>query len=201
MSWLFNIIENKYLLWYISLISTISPSPADVGSSSSLMAVLTSSQQKQMKEDDSFLSIDQVLRALAIETMIKDTFVLGGLAVDALEQAVKDINTVQKVNSRSVEQIFDALSKYATNITSIARNGKLGSVIDRYAEIDRAMRIISRRTKNSTILVGLSCTGKIAIAAGLSHRIDVGDVLNALETDVFSFDMGALIASAYQRGE
>lgn len=74
-------------------------------------------------------------------------------------------------------------------------------MIGRHAEIDRVVRILSKKTKNNTNLVGLSYTDKTAIAAGLSHRIDVGDVLNALETDVFSLDMSALIANASHRGE
>ncbi len=88
------------------------------------------------------------------------------------------------------------MSKYATNITSIAINGKLDPVIGRLTEIDRVMRILSKKTKNNTILVGLSYTSKTAITARLSHRIDVDDVLNTLEIDVFSLDMGVLIAGA-----
>ncbi len=96
------------------------------------MAILTAAQQKQKKESDSFLSVDQVLRALAVEATIKNTFVSDGLTADALEQTVKDIRAVQKVDSRNVKQIFDALSKYATNITSFAINGKLDPMIGRH---------------------------------------------------------------------
>jgi len=185
----------------VAKIPSQSPPPIDVSASASLMTVLRAAQQKQKKDGDSFLSVDHVLRALAVESSIKDAFSSGGVTPDSLEQSVKDIRAGQKVDSRSAEQTFDALSKYATNLTSLARSGKLDPVIGRHSEIDRVVRILSRRTKNNAILVGPPGTGKTAIAAGLSHRIAAGDVPKALEADVFSLDMGALIAGASHRGE
>jgi len=185
----------------LAKIPAINPAPLDVSIGSALLGVIRAAQQKQKKDGDSFLSVDQVLRALVVEPSLKETFVSSGISPDALEQAVKEMRGGAKVESRSAEQTLDALSKYATNLTALARNGKLDPVIGRHAEIDRVVRTLSRRTKNNAILVGPPGTGKTAIAAGLSHRIASGDVPKALEADVYSLDMGALIAGASHRGE
>lgn len=152
---------------------------------------------------DSYVSIEHLLIAVLEEggsasAMLKD----AGLTMSSLEHAIKELRKGEKVNSQSAEESYQALSKYAINLNERARSGKLDPVIGRDEEIRRVLQILSRRTKNNPILIGEPGTGKTAIAEGLAHRIIRGDVPENLKSkQIYSLDMGALIAGAKYKGE
>ena len=119
-----------------------------------------------------------------------------------LRQAIEELRKGNKVTSQSAEDTYDALGKYAINLNERARSGKLDPVIGRDDEIRRVLQILSRRTKNNPILIGEPGVGKTAIAEGLAHRIVRGDVPENLKSkQIFSLDMGALVAGAKYKGE
>ena len=116
--------------------------------------------------------------------------------------AIEELRKGSKVNSQSAEDNYDALGRYAINLNERARNGKLDPVIGRDDEIRRVLQILSRRTKNNPILIGEPGVGKTAIAEGLAQRIVNGDVpSNLASKNIYSLDMGALIAGAKYKGE
>lgn len=153
--------------------------------------------------NDEFVSIEHLLIGLLesgdqVAQMMKDQ----GINAKDLKAAIKELRKGERVTSASQEETYNALSKYAINLNSQARNGKLDPVIGRDEEIRRVLQILSRRTKNNPILVGEPGVGKTAIAEGLAHRIINGDVPENLKTkQIFSLDMGALIAGAKYKGE
>ncbi len=125
-----------------------------------------------------------------------------GVTEDALKTAIEELRQGNKVSGQSAEESYQALSKYAVNLNDRARNGKLDPVIGRDEEIRRVLQILSRRTKNNPMLVGEPGTGKTAIAEGLAQRIVRGDVPENLKSkQIFSLDMGALVAGAKYKGE
>ncbi len=152
---------------------------------------------------DEFVSIEHVLLGLlaaddTVSRMMKDS----GINEKELKAAIKEMRKGAKVTSASQEETYNALNKYAKNLNELARNGKLDPVIGREEEIRRVVQILSRRTKNNPILIGEPGVGKTAIAEGLAHRIINGDVPENLKTkQIFSLDMGALIAGAKYKGE
>ncbi len=126
----------------------------------------------------------------------------AGVTEKELRQAIEELRKGNKVTSQSAEETYDALGKYAINLNERARSGKLDPVIGRDEEIRRVLQILSRRTKNNPILIGEPGVGKTAIAEGLAHRIVRGDVPENLKSkQIFSLDMGALIAGAKYKGE
>ena len=126
----------------------------------------------------------------------------AGVTEKELRQAIEELRKGNKVTSQSAEDTYDALGKYAINLNERARSGKLDPVIGRDEEIRRVLQILSRRTKNNPILIGEPGVGKTAIAEGLAHRIVRGDVPENLKSkQIFSLDMGALIAGAKYKGE
>jgi ATP-dependent Clp protease ATP-binding subunit ClpB len=153
--------------------------------------------------NDQFVSIEHVLMGLLdsgdqISRLLKDS----GVNKKDLEIAVKELRKGAKVDSQSAEDKFDSLSRFAINLNQRAREGKLDPVIGRDDEIRRILQILSRRTKNNPILIGEPGTGKTAIAEGLAQRIVRGDVPENLKSkQLFSLDMGALIAGAKYKGE
>jgi len=153
--------------------------------------------------NDQFVSVEHILMALletndTISRMLKDS----GVARKELEVAVKELRKGAKVDSQSAEDKFDSLNRFAVNLNQRARDGKLDPVIGRDDEIRRILQILSRRTKNNPILIGEPGTGKTAIAEGLAQRIVRGDVPENLKSkQLFSLDMGALIAGAKYKGE
>ena len=152
---------------------------------------------------DEFVSLEPMILALllvdsSVSKMMKDM----GFTEKALRMAIQELRNGQKVNSQSSEDTYQALEKYATNLIEQARSGKLDPVIGRDEEIRRILQILSRRTKNNPILIGEPGTGKTAIVEGLAHRILRGDVPDNLkDKQLYSLDMGALVAGAKYKGE
>ncbi len=152
---------------------------------------------------DEFVAIEHLLLGIlasgdSISGMMKD----AGFNEKDLKAAIKELRKGANVTSQSQEETYNALNKYAINLNEQARNGKLDPVIGRDEEIRRVLQILSRRTKNNPILVGEPGVGKTAIAEGLAHRIIGGDVPENLKSkQIFSLDMGALIAGAKYKGE
>ncbi|HLW06702.1 MAG TPA: ATP-dependent chaperone ClpB [Marinilabiliaceae bacterium] len=165
--------------------------------------VLQSAVSKAKSMGDEFSSIEHILLALVkgkdnIATMLKD----AGATEKSLEAAIKELRQGRKVDSVTAEDTYNALGRFAINLNDQARKGKLDPVIGRDEEIRRILQILSRRTKNNPILIGEPGVGKTAIAEGLAHRIINGDVPDNLKNkQVFSLDMGALIAGAKYKGE
>ncbi|HOV36986.1 MAG TPA: ATP-dependent chaperone ClpB [Dysgonamonadaceae bacterium] len=155
------------------------------------------------KMGDQYVSLEHLLLALVSEkSATSDLMKAQGISQNELEKAIKELRKGEKVTSQSAEDTYQALNKYAINLTDRARNGKLDPVIGRDEEIRRVLQILSRRTKNNPILIGEPGTGKTAIAEGLAHRIVRGDVPENLKSkQIFSLDMGALIAGAKYKGE
>ena len=152
---------------------------------------------------DQFVSVEHILLALLdagddVARMLKDS----GAGKEDLQKAIAGLRKGSKVDSQTAEDRFDSLNRFAINLNERARSGKLDPVIGRDDEIRRILQILSRRTKNNPILIGEPGTGKTAIAEGLAHRIVRGDVPENLKSkQVFSLDMGALIAGAKYKGE
>jgi ATP-dependent Clp protease ATP-binding subunit ClpB len=165
--------------------------------------VLDTAVELSRKIGDKFASIEFVLLALlkvndSTSRMLKD----AGATEKGFYDAIADLRKGSKVDSQNAEDQYDALGKYAINLNERARSGKLDPVIGRDDEIRRVLQILSRRTKNNPILIGEPGVGKTAIAEGLAHRIESGDVPeNLKDKDVYSLDMGALIAGAKYQGE
>ncbi|MDD3901509.1 MAG: ATP-dependent chaperone ClpB [Dysgonamonadaceae bacterium] len=155
------------------------------------------------KMGDQYVSIEHLIMALlseksTVSQILKD----AGVSQNDLETAINELRKGEKVTSQSAEDTYQSLSKYAINLIEKARNGKLDPVIGRDEEIRRVLQILSRRTKNNPILIGEPGTGKTAIVEGLAHRIIRGDVPENLKSkQIFSLDMGALIAGAKYQGE
>nr|WP_321354956.1 ATP-dependent chaperone ClpB [uncultured Draconibacterium sp.] len=153
--------------------------------------------------DDQYVSVEHILMALLevkdnTSRLMKD----NGIAKKELKLAVEELRKGSKVDSQTAEDKFNSLNRFAINLNERARSGKLDPVIGRDDEIRRILQILSRRTKNNPILLGEPGTGKTAIAEGLAHRIVRGDVPENLKSkQVFSLDMGALVAGAKYKGE
>ena len=165
--------------------------------------VVTKAQELAKRMGDEFVSVEPLLLAL-VETGSPAATILknNGVTKSGLEKAIAELRQGSKVNSQSAEESYQALSKYAVNLNEAARNGKLDPVIGRDEEIRRILQILSRRTKNNPILIGEPGTGKTAIVEGLAHRIVRGDVPDNLrDKQIYSLDMGALIAGAKYKGE
>lgn len=172
--------------------------------SQELGKVFDLAEKEAKKFGDSFITVEMLLIAL---TLSKDTdagkvLSTAGLDADKLKLAVETMRKGRKADSASAESQYDALKKYATDLTALARKNKLDPVIGRDEEIRRTIQVLSRRTKNNPVLIGEPGVGKTAIAEGLAHRIVKGDVPEALRNiQLMSLDLGALIAGAKYRGE
>ena len=165
--------------------------------------VLLRAEDLAQKNGDEFVSLEHILLAIlsvncTAGKMLKDM----GMTEKELRKAIDELRGGEKVKSQSSEDTYQSLSKYARNLVDEARAGKLDPVIGRDDEIRRVLQILSRRTKNNPILIGEPGTGKTAIVEGLAHRILRGDVPeNLRDKQLFSLDMGALIAGAKYKGE
>lgn len=165
--------------------------------------VLRQAEQLAQQAGDEYVSVEHLLMAIVevdctAGKMLKDM----GLTKDELKRAISELRGGQKVTSQSSEDTYQSLGKYARNLVDEARAGKLDPVIGRDDEIRRVLQILSRRTKNNPILIGEPGTGKTAIVEGLAHRILRGDVPeNLKDKQLYSLDMGALVAGAKYKGE
>ncbi len=169
-----------------------------------LVRILDAAQQTATKAgDESHVAQDRLLVAIAASDTPAARALRGaGANPQALEKAVNDIRKGRKVTSPNAESNFDALKKYARDITALAREGKLDPVIGRDEEIRRTIQVLARRTKNNPVLIGEPGVGKTAIVDGLALRIVNGDVPEALKgKQLLSLDLGALVAGSKYRGE
>lgn len=171
--------------------------------SSTSNSVLQKAISLSQKMEDKFVSVEHILLALldtgeGIGRLMKQQ----GIEKRGLEEAIRELRKGAKVESQTAEDTFNTLNRFAVNLNDSARSGKLDPVIGRDEEIRRVLQILSRRTKNNPILVGEPGTGKTAIVEGLAQRIVRGDVPENLQSkQIFSLDMGALIAGAKYKGE
>ena len=196
-------IQNLYRVLDAQISSLPKVSGGEPYLSSEANTVLQKAIGYSSKMGDQYVSLEPIILALFTEKstasqILKD----AGMTENELRQAIEELRKGNKVTSQSAEDTYDALGKYAINLNERARSGKLDPVIGRDDEIRRVLQILSRRTKNNPILIGEPGVGKTAIAEGLAHRIVRGDVPENLKSkQIFSLDMGALVAGAKYKGE
>jgi len=165
--------------------------------------VLTEAETIAHKAGDQFVPVERILMALCmIKSGAKSALDAGGVTAQSLNAAINDIRKGRTADSATAEDGYEALEKYARDLTAAARDGKIDPIIGRDDEIRRAMQVLSRRTKNNPVLIGEPGVGKTAIAEGMALRIINGDVPESLrDKRLMALDMGALIAGAKYRGE
>ena len=166
--------------------------------------VLDQAEQIAAKSNDSYVTVERLLLALSLATTTAagQALKVGGVDPKSLEAAITDLRGGRTADSAGAENAYDAMKKYARDLTQAARDGKLDPVIGRDEEIRRTIQILARRTKNNPALIGEPGTGKTAIAEGLALRIANGDVPDSLkDRQLMALDMGSLIAGAKYRGE
>jgi ATP-dependent Clp protease ATP-binding subunit ClpB len=174
------------------------------GLDNDLVRILDQAEQVAIKAGDSFVTVERMLLALTLATTTAagKALATAGLKVEALNAKINELRKGKTADSASAEDTYDALKKFARDLTEAARDGKLDPVIGRDEEIRRTIQILARRTKNNPVLIGEPGVGKTAIAEGLALRIANGDVPDGLkDRQLMSLDMGALIAGAKYRGE
>jgi ATP-dependent Clp protease ATP-binding subunit ClpB len=174
------------------------------GLDNDLVRILDQAEQVAIKAGDSFVTVERMLLALTLATTTAagKALATAGLKVEALNAKINELRRGKTADSASAEDTYDALKKFARDLTEAARDGKLDPVIGRDEEIRRTIQILARRTKNNPVLIGEPGVGKTAIAEGLALRIANGDVPDGLkDRQLMSLDMGALIAGAKYRGE
>ncbi|GAO52543.1 heat shock protein HSP98 [Saitoella complicata NRRL Y-17804] len=178
------------------------PPPETPSLSPGAAKVIRSAQDLAKKQKDSFVAIDHMISALSEDASMKTAFSECGISATAMEQALLQARGNKRVESKSFEEGFEALSKYTADLTEQARDGSIDPVIGREDEIRRVIRILSRRTKNNPVLIGEPGVGKTSIAEGLAQRIVNADVpANLASCRLLSLDVGSLVAGTKYRGE
>ncbi|HRD77849.1 MAG TPA: ATP-dependent chaperone ClpB [Hyphomicrobiaceae bacterium] len=167
-----------------------------------LARLFAAAEKAAQQAGDRFVSVERLLLALAVDAEAGALLKFAGVTPEKLAAAIADLRKGRTADSAGAEQGYDALKRYARDLTQAARDGKLDPVIGRDEEIRRTIQVLSRRTKNNPVLIGEPGVGKTAIAEGLAIRIVNGDVPDSLrDRKLLSLDMGALIAGAKYRGE
>ncbi|KAI8988101.1 P-loop containing nucleoside triphosphate hydrolase protein [Mycotypha africana] len=193
-------VERGYKKMMVQLPSQ-DPAPAEISISPQTAKLLRHAEKHMKDQKDSYISVDHIILGLADEDSTFKPMKEAGITKKALENAVSQVRGNRRVDSKNAEEVYEALSKYAIDLTQMAQTGKLDPVIGRDDEIRRVIRVLARRTKNNPVLIGEPGVGKTAIVEGLARRIIERDVPQTLQCKLFSLDMGALIAGAKYRGE
>ncbi|MFY8047837.1 MAG: Clp protease N-terminal domain-containing protein, partial [Erythrobacter sp.] len=182
---------------------TGSGAQATPGLDNDAVRLLDSAEQVADKAGDSYVTVERLLTALALAPGASgEALKAAGVTPQSLNTAIEQLRGGKRADSAGAESTYDAMEKFARDLTKAARDGKLDPVIGRDEEIRRTIQILARRTKNNPALIGEPGTGKTAIAEGLALRIANGDVPDSLKgRTLMSLDMGALIAGAKYRGE